>query len=57
MKRKFTIKVKAPKRRNFDLIAAQIKGLMRTKVIKNKKKSIAKKVDYTKELSYYPTIL
>ena len=52
MKNKFSIVIKAPKPRNFALIDAQIKGLMRTKVIKNKKKE-NKKFDMKKEISYY----
>ena len=47
-----SITIKAPKPRNFALIDAQIKGLMRTKVIKNKKKE-NKKFDMKKEISYY----
>lgn len=52
MKNKMSITIKAPKPRNFALIDAQIKGLMRTKVIKNKKKE-NKKFDIKKEISYY----
>lgn len=47
-----TITVKIPKPRNFALIDAQIKGLMRTKVIKNKKKEV-KKFNKQKALDGY----
>ena len=56
MKKKFSIDIKLPKPRNFALIDAQIKGLMRTKVIKNKKKE-NKKFDMKKEISYYTSNL
>lgn len=52
MKKKLDIVIKTPKPRNFALIDAQIKGLMRTKIIKNKKKE-NKKFDIKKEISYY----
>lgn len=52
--KKMTITVKIPKPRNFDLINAQIKGLMRTKVIKNKKKE-QKKFNFRKEMADYST--
>lgn len=52
MKKKLNIVIKTPKPRNFALIDAQIKGLLRTKVIKNKKKE-NKKFDIKKEISYY----
>lgn len=47
-----TITVKVPKPRNLALIDAQIKGLMRTKVIKNKKKEV-KKFNKQKALDGY----
>lgn len=50
--KKMTITVKVPKPRNFALIDAQIKGLMRTKVIKNKKKEV-KKFNKQKALDGY----
>ena len=50
--RKETITVKIPKARNFNHIQAQIKGLMRTKVIKNKKKE-TKKFNFKKEMANY----
>lgn len=56
MKNKFSIVIKAPKPRNFALIDAQTKGLLRTKVIKNKKKE-NKKFDMKKEISYYTSNL
>lgn len=56
MKRNLTISIKPKKPRNFALIDAQIKGLMRTKVIKNKKKE-NKKFDMKKEISYYTSNL
>lgn len=55
-KTKLSIKVKIPKPRNFALIDAQLKGLLRTKVIKNKKKEI-KKYNWKKDISYYLSIL
>lgn len=56
MKKKSSIFIKVPKPRNFALINAQIKGLMRTRIIKNKKKEI-KKFDIKKEISYYTSNL
>lgn len=56
MKRKETITFKAPKQRNFELIELQLKGLMRTRVVKNKKREI-KKFNLNKESSYYSNIL
>lgn len=50
--KKMTIIVKVPKPRNFALIDAQIKGLMRTKVIRNKKKEV-KKFNKQKALDGY----
>ena len=41
-KRKEIIRIKTQKPRNFELIELQIKGLMRTRVIRNKKKDIKK---------------
>lgn len=52
MKKKITITVKTPKPRDFNHYTLQIKGLMRTKVIKNKKKE-NKKFDLRKEISSY----
>lgn len=51
-----TITVKTPKPRNFALINAQIAGLLRTKVIRNKKKDV-KKYNWKQDMSYYPNIL
>lgn len=56
MKRKETIVVKVPKPRNFELYELQLKGLMRTRVVKNKKREI-KKFNLNKESSYYLNIL
>lgn len=56
VKRKETITFKAPKQRNFELIELQLKGLMRTRVVKNKKREI-KKFNLNKESSYYSNIL
>lgn len=56
VKRKETITFKAPKQRNFELIELQLKGLMRTRVVKNKKKEV-KKFNLNKESSYYSNIL
>ena len=56
MKRKETIVVKVPKPRNFELYELQLKGLMRTRVVKNKKRGI-KKFNLNKESSYYSNIL
>lgn len=56
MKRKETIVVKVPKPRNFELYELQLKGLMRTRVVKNKKREI-KKFNLNKESSYYSNIL
>lgn len=55
VKRKETITFKAPKQRNFELIELQLKGLMRTRVVKNKKKEV-KKFNLNKEKSYYSNI-
>jgi len=54
--KKMTITVKTPKPRNFALINAQIAGLLRTKVIRNKKKDV-KKYNWKQDISYYPNIL
>ena len=54
--KKMTITVKIPKPRDFNLINAQIKGLLRTKVIRNKKKDV-KKYNWKKDMSYYLSIL
>lgn len=54
-KRKETITIPNIKPRNYDLINLQVKGLLRTKVIKNKKKE-NKKFNYKKEMSYYSSI-
>lgn len=54
--KKMTITVKTPKPRNFALINAQIAGLLRTKVIRNKKKDV-KKYNWKQDMSYYPNIL
>jgi hypothetical protein len=56
MKNKFKLKIKMPKRRNFMLIEAQLKGLLRTRVIKNKKKEI-KKFDWKKESTDYLSVM
>jgi len=55
VKRKETITFKAPKQRNFELFELQLKGLMRTRVVKNKKKEV-KKFNLNKEKSYYSNI-
>ena len=54
-KKKMTITVKTPKPRNFALINAQIAGLLRTKVIPNKKKNV-KKFDWKKDMADYLNI-
>lgn len=54
--KKEIINVPLPKHRDFNLISAQLKGLLRTKVIKNKKKE-NKKFNYKKEMSYYLSVL
>lgn len=54
-KKKETITIPNIKPRNYDLINLQVKGLLRTKVIKNKKKE-NKKFNYKKEMSYYSSI-
>jgi len=54
-KKKMTIIVKTPKSRNFALINAQIAGLLRTKVIPNKKKHV-KKFNWKKDMTDYLNI-
>lgn len=54
--KKMTITVKIPKPRDFNLINAQLKGLLRTKIIRNKKKDV-KKYNWKKDMSYYLSIL
>ena len=54
-KKKMTITVKIPKSRNFALINAQITGLLRTKVIPNKKKNV-KKFNWKKDIADYLNI-
>ena len=51
-KRKEIIKIKTQKPRNFELIELQIKGLMRTRVIRNKKKDV-KKFNWKKDCADY----
>ncbi len=51
-KRKETLKIKVPRSRNFELIELQIKGLMRTKIIRNKKKDV-KKFNWKKDCADY----
>lgn len=53
--KKMTIMVKTPKPRNFTLINAQIAGLLRTKVIPNKKKNV-KKFNWKKDIADYLNI-
>ena len=55
-KEKIKIKSKRIKVRNLDLMNAWQSGMMRTKVIPNKKKK-NKKFNLEKDLSYYPNIL
>ena len=54
-KKKMTITIKTPKPRNFALINAQIAGLLRTKVIPNKKKNV-KKFNWKKDMTDYLNI-
>lgn len=54
-KKKEIINIPIPKPRNSALINAQIKGLLRTRVIKNKKKEI-KKFNWKKEIPYYSNV-
>lgn len=54
-KKKIIIAVKTPKPRNFALINAQIAGLLRTKVIPNKKKKL-KKFNWKKDIADYLNI-
>ena len=51
-----TISVKIPKPRDFNHYTLQLKGLMRTKVIKNKKKEI-KKFNWKKDSTDYSNII
>lgn len=53
--KKEVISIPLSKHRDFNLISAQLKGLLRTKVIKNKKKE-NKKFNYKKEMSYYLSV-
>lgn len=54
--KKMTISIKAPKPRDFNHYTLQLKGLMRTKVIKNKKKEI-KKFNWKKDSTDYSNII
>lgn len=54
--KKMTISIKTPKPRDFNHYALQLKGLMRTKVIKNKKKEI-KKFNWKKDSTDYSNII
>lgn len=53
--KKEIISIPLSKHRDFNLISAQLKGLLQTKVIKNKKKE-NKKFNYKKEMSYYLSV-
>ena len=53
--KKIKITVKAPKHRDYDHYLLQVKGLLRTKVIKNKKKKKTK-FNLDKEISHYSNI-
>jgi hypothetical protein len=53
--KKITLTIKEPKHRDYNHYLLQVKGLMRTKVIKNKKKEQAK-FNLNKENSYYSNI-
>lgn len=53
--KKITLTIQEPKHRDYNHYLLQVKGLMRTKVIKNKKKE-QKKFNANKELSYYSNI-
>ena len=53
--KKINITVKAPKPRDYDHYLLQVKGLLRTKVIKNKKKKKTK-FNLDKEISHYSNI-
>ena len=50
--KKITLTIHEPKHRDYNHYLLQVKGLMRTKVIKNKKKE-QKKFNLNKEYSYY----
>lgn len=54
-KKSFTIKVKQPKIRNLDLMNAWQSGMMRTKVIPNKKKKM-KKFNWKQAIADYLNI-
>lgn len=54
--KKMTISIKVPKPRDFNHYTLQLKGLMRTKVIKNKKKEI-KKFNWKKDSTDYSNII
>lgn len=54
-KRSFTIKVKQPKIRNLDLMNAWQSGMMRTKIIPNKKKKL-KKFNWKQAIADYLNI-
>ena len=53
--KKMTISVKIPKPRDFNHYSLQLKGLMRTKIIKNKKKEV-KKYNWKKDCIDYLSI-
>jgi hypothetical protein len=53
--KKIVLTIKEPKHRDYNHYLLQIKGLMRTKVIKNKKKELHK-FNLNKENSYYSNI-
>lgn len=50
--KKISIKIKVPKQRDFNHYSCQLKGIMRTKIIPNKKKKSCK-FNLRKELSSY----
>ena len=54
-KKSFTIKVKQPKIRNLDLMNAWQSGMMRTKIIPNKKKK-EKKFNWKQAIADYLNI-
>lgn len=53
--KKIVLTIKEPKHRDYNHYLLQVKGLMRTKVIKNKKKELHK-FNFNKESSYYSNI-
>jgi hypothetical protein len=53
--KKIVLTIKEPKHRDYNHYLLQVKGLMRTKVIKNKKKELHK-FNLNKESSYYSNI-